>query len=486
MNKKLWLNICALCLALTSFAAYGIDAALQSRINNLKNAGKTGVVLQQMVIQRAAGIAPHNRPYVFDGIGDCYGYVRQIWNAILYDGSVHAEDYYPNSYVKSRWIGITGGIPVATAPSSDWALITDRNQLRPGDILSTDQGHAWGKQWHGGIYAGVENGVHKQWDNAGSGGAYKRDFYSGFKYYFRPLHDLLKANAEPAQYPGVFKLVAKHSGKVADVQNGNTADGANIWQWYVNDSNAQRWQISHVADGYYSIKNLISNKFMSVQDAGTANGTNVRQWSWTGTCAQLWRFESVGAGFHKVINKCSGKLLDVQGGPAATGDGTNIQIWDYAPGNDNQLWRIETVPAKYQVLAKHSGKAADVQYGNGANGTNIWQWYVNDSNAQRWDIRHVEDGYFSFKNLQTGKIMGVENAGTANGTNVRQWDWTGTCAQLWKLVSVGDGHLKVANKCSGRVLDVAGGQGATGDGVNIQIYDYVNWTNQMWRLVPVN
>mgnify|MGYP001310967346 CR=1 FL=1 len=294
------------------------------------------------------------------------------------------------------------------------------------------------------------------------------------------------APAEPAQYPGVFKLVAKHSGKVADVQNGNTADGANIWQWYVNDSNAQRWQISHVADGYYSIKNLISNKFMSVQDAGTANGTNVRQWSWTGTCAQLWRFESVGAGFHKVINKCSGKLLDVQGGPAATGDGTNIQIWDYAPGNDNQLWRIETVPAKYQVLAKHSGKAADVQYGNGANGTNIWQWYVNDSNAQRWDIRHVEDGYFSFKNLQTGKIMGVENAGTANGTNVRQWDWTGTCAQLWKLVSVGDGHLKVANKCSGRVLDVAGGQGATGDGVNIQIYDYVNWTNQMWRLVPVN
>lgn len=144
------------------------------------------------------------------------------------------------------------------------------------------------------------------------------------------------------------------------------------------------------------------------------------------------------------------------------------------------------MPGKYQLIAKHSGKMADVQYGNGANGTNIWQWSANTSDAQRWDVRHVEDGYFSFKNLQTNKIMSAENAGTANGTNVRQWEWTGTCAQLWKVVTIADGHYRIANKCSGRVLDVAGGPTATGDGANIQIWDNVNGTNQMWRIAPVN
>ena len=65
-----------------------------------------------------------------------------------------------------------------------------------------------------------------------------------------------------AAYPGVFKLVAKHSGKVADVQNGNIANGANVWQWFANDSNAQRWEVNHVADGYYSFKNLLGGKFL--------------------------------------------------------------------------------------------------------------------------------------------------------------------------------------------------------------------------------
>ena len=123
-----------------------------------------------------------------------------------------------------------------------------------------------------------------------------------------------------------------------------------------------------------------------------------------------------------------------------------------------------------------------VEYGRGDNGTNIWQWYVNDSNAQQWDVRHVEGGYFSFKNLLTGKMLDVKDSGTANGTNVQQWEWNGSCAQLWKVVSVGDGYYKLANKCSGRVLDVAGGPTATRDGTNIQIYDYLGWDNQKWRI----
>jgi hypothetical protein len=149
-------------------------------------------VSSQTVLARAEGIAPHNRPYVFNGVQDCYGYVRQVWNAILYDGSMHSEDFYPNSYNKSRWLGVSGGLPVADYPSSNWVYFSDPSVLLPGDVLSTHQGHAWGDTWHGGLYAGVSNGQHRIWDNSGSGnGAYNRPFYWGFHYYYKPTHDML-------------------------------------------------------------------------------------------------------------------------------------------------------------------------------------------------------------------------------------------------------------------------------------------------------
>ncbi len=151
-------------------------------------------IAPQTVLARAEGIAPHNRPYVFNGVQDCYGYVRQVWNAILYDGSKHSEDFYPNSYNKSRWLGVSGGLPVDDYPSSNWVYFSSPDQLLPGDVLSTHQGHTWGDTWHGGLYAGKVNGEHRIWDNSGSAnGAYNRSFYYGFHYYYRPTHQKLAA-----------------------------------------------------------------------------------------------------------------------------------------------------------------------------------------------------------------------------------------------------------------------------------------------------
>jgi uncharacterized protein YgiM (DUF1202 family) len=167
--------------------------------------GETAVsgLSSQTVLARAEGIAPHNRPYVFNGVQDCYGYVRQVWNAILYDGSMHSEDFHPNSYDKSRWLGVSGGLPVADYPSSNWVYFSDPNVLLPGDVLSTHQGHAWGDTWHGGLYAGVSNGQHRIWDNSGSAnGAYNRPFYWGFHYYYRPTHDMLAGGSSTSGSSG--------------------------------------------------------------------------------------------------------------------------------------------------------------------------------------------------------------------------------------------------------------------------------------------
>ncbi len=157
--------------------------------------GAGGSALQQLALQRMAGIAPQNRPYVFNGVGDCYGFVRQVWNAILSDNKPHEEDFFPKPYNKTRWI-LTGSryLPVNDYPSSKWIRIADLDALLPGDVLATHQGHTWGGSWHGGLYNGKRNGTHYVLDNsrrAGANGAYVRNFYTGFKYYYQPVHDRL-------------------------------------------------------------------------------------------------------------------------------------------------------------------------------------------------------------------------------------------------------------------------------------------------------
>lgn len=166
----------------------------QQRINALVSANKCGYILQDMAMNRCAGLAPWNRPYEGDGVKDCYGYSRQVWNAILFDGSVHSEDYSTYSYTRANyWLGIAGGIPVNTYPDANWSTISSLGgvgNLLPGDLCGTTQGHRWGMDVHYGIYAGKDaNGNNMCWQcGGGYNGAYYTPWYTGWTWYYRPLH----------------------------------------------------------------------------------------------------------------------------------------------------------------------------------------------------------------------------------------------------------------------------------------------------------
>lgn len=180
-------------LGMAACAANGVSGqgtTHSSGDSNVPECIARGTKLQAMVLSRCKHIAYWNRPYQYNGIGDCYGYCRQVWNAILVDGKEHAEDYYPNHYDRNRWINFKEGIPVNTFPDTNWVYFSTSKVLMPGDLLATDQGHFWGPDWHGGIYAGDG----QDWDcsrHGGLDGAYERPLFSGFHYYYKPLHELL-------------------------------------------------------------------------------------------------------------------------------------------------------------------------------------------------------------------------------------------------------------------------------------------------------
>lgn len=138
---------------------------------------------------------------------------------------------------------------------------------------------------------------------------------------------------------GTYTIASMVSGKLVEVANASTADGANIAQWPNNGGANQRWIITKEGDGYVSIINENSGKAMEIYNFDTSDGANVVQWNYWGGDPQLWRVEEHGNGVVSFINRHSDKALDLYN--FDTADGANIAQWSYW-GGDAQRWQLAT------------------------------------------------------------------------------------------------------------------------------------------------
>ncbi|MFG3496298.1 non-reducing end alpha-L-arabinofuranosidase family hydrolase [Streptomyces sp. NPDC047928] len=134
-----------------------------------------------------------------------------------------------------------------------------------------------------------------------------------------------------------YVLVNRNSGKVLDVYNLATGDGARITQWTRNDQSQQQWQFVASGDGYYRVKSRHSGKVLDVHNFSTANGGPVVQWTDLNGTNQQWRLADSADGHVRLIARHSGKALEIQG--ASTADGANVVQYDDW-GGANQQWQL--------------------------------------------------------------------------------------------------------------------------------------------------
>ncbi|MCA1848256.1 MAG: RICIN domain-containing protein, partial [Actinobacteria bacterium] len=86
-----------------------------------------------------------------------------------------------------------------------------------------------------------------------------------------------------------FALRAVHSGKVLDVSNGSTENGAPIIQWDWHGGNNQRFWIDDVGGDRFALRSLHSGKVLDVSGWSTDHGAPIIQWDWHGGNNQLWQ-----------------------------------------------------------------------------------------------------------------------------------------------------------------------------------------------------
>jgi alpha-L-fucosidase len=144
--------------------------------------------------------------------------------------------------------------------------------------------------------------------------------------------------SRPFPVPGTsYRLVARHSGKVADVTGRGTADGTDIAQRAWNGGANQKWTFTSTGDGYYTIRSADSGKLMEVAGVSRTDGGNVSLWQDANAPQQQWAVTPVAAGYHLLTNRLSGLALNVSGG--SVDDGANIDQWTYYSAVQQQ-WQI--------------------------------------------------------------------------------------------------------------------------------------------------
>jgi alpha-L-fucosidase len=135
----------------------------------------------------------------------------------------------------------------------------------------------------------------------------------------------------------VYRLVARHSGSVANVADAGTANGTNVLQQPWSNQANQKWTFTNTGDGYVTIKGVGSGKLMEVADLSREDGGNVGIWEDAGAPQQHWAVTPTGDGHYVLVNRFSGLSLGVDNGSTAAG--ANIEQQPYA-SQTHQRWQI--------------------------------------------------------------------------------------------------------------------------------------------------
>lgn len=267
-----------------------------------------------------------------------------------------------------------------------------------------------------------------------------------------------------------------NNSKVLDVSGGYTYNGTNIQLYNSNNSLAQKWNIRLQNDGHYTITSqLDSNKAIDVASGIFQNRTNIQLYNSNFTQAQKWDINHFGRSSFEISTQNRRYCLDIQDG--AINNGTNIQLYSCNNTNAQRFKIVEMVEAKQTIAdgtyyissALDNNKVLDVYGGNTNNKTNIQLYQFNNTNAQMWRVKYLNNGYYSITSkLNRSKCMDVDNGSSISQTNVQLYNCNNTNAQQFIIRDLGDGYYGIFTKNDPIPLDI--NNASTNNSTNIQIF----------------
>jgi len=239
----------------------------------------------------------------------------------------------------------------------------------------------------------------------------------------------------------------------------------------------------------FRFKNVNSGLYLEVADGKAEKGANVQQWGGdTVGDWNTWKLYSAGDGYYYIVSCLGGGgslVLDIVG--KKTANGTNVDIYEYNGGTNQQFMLTQNSDGSYKIRTRVSGDASAVEVASAStnSGANVQEWEVNGANCQDWVMESVTDPgtamdtsvVYTFLNVNSGLAMDIVNGAMADNSNVQQWASNGFDCQKWTLKAFGSGNYYYIRSVqdANYVLKAEG----SANGSNIDIVTYSNKDSAM-------
>ena len=128
----------------------------------------------------------------------------------------------------------------------------------------------------------------------------------------------MKKSAQTIIRPDACYTIAAANGRVLEVADFNTENGASVRLWSYEGQPWQQWRFEEAGEGEYRIKNRFTGKVMDLAMSGVGNGTWIHQWSQTSGAGQRWQIVEAGGGKVKLRNVLADKVIDPGGHAGGT------------------------------------------------------------------------------------------------------------------------------------------------------------------------
>ncbi len=153
---------------------------------------------------------------------------------------------------------------------------------------------------------------------------------------------------------GTYRLVNRHSNKVADVAGGATTNGAPLVQSDWSGAGSQQWDIVWQGNGRYRATGVASAKVIDNGGSSNAGDTLVIQAS-SGATSQRWTIAADSDGLYRISSADSGLVAEVADGSTTAGAGI---VQSTYTGGDSQLWMPSIGSAPQPIPPTPTGLAA--------------------------------------------------------------------------------------------------------------------------------
>ena len=288
---------------------------------------------------------------------------------------------------------------------------------------------------------------------------------------------------EPEDGGAFYIHCAGDMNAVWDIEGGSLAKRGNLQLYGINYTEAQLFTVMTLENGNLVFFNYRSGKVLDVESGETGDGTNVSQFEWDGSDTQQWQAAKNEDGSYVLWNAGRpGLVLDCSGGSFT--DGTNLRLYEYN-GTTAQSFVFEEAQVKDLsgsiVLRPLNGSKMAVSAGEDSL---LAIDNYSDDNAIHFELTLYWGGYYTIRNQMNDLVIEVSDRNAAQGSAIILGEMNGSDAQLWKPVRNADGSYTFFSKLrSDIVMETAGAYPYAGTVLRLSDYDGQN--NERFKISTI-